>query len=46
MITAMDDAIGDIIESLKATGRFDNTIFLFSSDVGTSLKTFTLTKVF
>ncbi|WP_269620978.1 arylsulfatase [Zhongshania sp. BJYM1] len=34
MVDAMDRHIGRLIAHLKATGRYDNTIFIFSSDNG------------
>ena len=34
LITMIDDAIGDILEKLKETGKFDNTIIIFTSDHG------------
>ena len=33
MVTGMDNAIGDIVNSLKEKGLYDNSIILFSSDV-------------
>ena len=33
-ITALDTAVGDIMESLKAEGLYDNSVVLFSSDNG------------
>ena len=33
-ITALDTAVGDIVESLKAEGLYDNSVVLFSSDNG------------
>jgi arylsulfatase A-like enzyme len=33
-ITEMDDAVGDVVAELKATGRFEHTIIIFSSDNG------------
>jgi len=34
MITMIDDAIGDIIEGLKSSGHYDNTVICFNSDHG------------
>lgn len=34
MIAAMDDHIGRLIAHLKETGRYDNTVFIFTSDNG------------
>jgi len=34
MVDAMDHHIGRLVDHLKATGRYDNTIFIFSSDNG------------
>jgi arylsulfatase/uncharacterized sulfatase len=34
MVEAMDHHIGRLIEHLKATGRYENTVFIFSSDNG------------
>ncbi len=34
MVTAMDDAVGEITAALKAAGILDNTLVLFSSDNG------------
>jgi len=33
-ITELDDAVGAVIEKLKATGAYDNTVVVFSSDNG------------
>lgn len=33
-ITRMDEALGDLVEFLKAKGIFDNTIIIFTSDNG------------
>ncbi|PCI32469.1 MAG: arylsulfatase [Alphaproteobacteria bacterium] len=35
MVEAMDHNIGRLIDHLKSTGEFDNTIFIFTSDNGT-----------
>ena len=34
MITAMDDAIGDVVQAYKDAGLWENTIVIFSSDNG------------
>lgn len=34
MIDAMDEHIGRLIDHLKRTGRYDNTVFIFTSDNG------------
>lgn len=34
MISAMDDAVGDVLETLKTQGIFDNTLVIFLSDNG------------
>lgn len=34
MITMIDDAVGEIIQALKETGRYDNTIIVFNADHG------------
>ena len=34
MITMVDDAIGDILATLEASGEIDNTIIIFTSDHG------------
>ncbi len=34
MVDRMDEGIGKIVESLKTTGRFDNTLILFLQDNG------------
>lgn len=37
MVTALDRRIGQIIQTLKDTGEFDNTLFLFFSDNGSDV---------
>ncbi len=37
MVTAMDFHIGRLIEHLKATGQYDNTLFVFTSDNGSEV---------
>lgn len=37
MVEAMDFHIGRLIEYLKATGQYDNTLFIFTSDNGTEV---------
>jgi arylsulfatase A-like enzyme len=34
MVTALDAAIGKIVDRLKTTGQYNNTIIVFSSDSG------------
>ena len=34
MVTALDDAIGIVVDSLKENGLFDDTVIIFSSDNG------------
>lgn len=34
MITMIDDAVGDIIQSLKDAGQYDNSVIIFNSDHG------------
>lgn len=36
MVTHMDDRIGDILDALKASGDYENTIIVFMSDHGIS----------
>ena len=33
MVTAMDDAIGTIVQNLKDNGLYDESIIVFSADV-------------
>jgi arylsulfatase A-like enzyme len=37
VVTQMDDHIGRIIDAVRETGEFDNTIFLFTSDQGLAM---------
>ncbi|MDG1233793.1 MAG: arylsulfatase [Pseudomonadales bacterium] len=37
MVAAMDFRIGRLIDHLKATGQYDNTLFVFTSDNGTEV---------
>ena len=37
MVTGMDNAIGEIVNSLKDKGLYDNSIILFSSDVSVGI---------
>merc|ERR1711997_1268460 len=34
MVSAMDHAVDQVIESLKSTGEYDNTIIVFTTDNG------------
>ncbi|OED39727.1 sulfatase [Chromatiales bacterium (ex Bugula neritina AB1)] len=42
MITMVDDEVGRIVDALKATGQFDNTVIIFNSDHGDYLGDFNL----
>lgn len=42
MITMIDDAVGAIIDALKASGRYENTVIVFNSDHGDFLGDFNL----
>ena len=42
MITMIDDAVGAIIEGLKASGRYDDTVIIFNSDHGDYLGDYNL----
>ena len=33
MVTALDDGVGTILEKLKSTGLYNNSVIVFSSDV-------------
>ncbi|QHW33468.1 sulfatase-like hydrolase/transferase [Paenibacillus rhizovicinus] len=36
MISAVDDGVGEIVEALRRTGQYENTVIFFSSDNGPS----------
>ena len=42
MIAMIDDAVGAIVEELRANGHFDNTVIVFNSDHGDYLGDFNL----
>lgn len=42
MTTMIDDAIGEIVDVLKETGQYDNTVIIFNSDHGDFLGDFNL----
>lgn len=42
MITMIDDAIGSVINALKAAGKYENTVIVFNSDHGDYLGDFNL----
>jgi len=42
MITMIDDHIGRVVQALKDTGRYDNTVIIFTSDHGDYLGDFNL----
>jgi len=42
MITMIDDAIGAVIDALKASGKYENTVIVFNSDHGDYLGDFNL----
>ncbi|WP_109831301.1 sulfatase [Reichenbachiella versicolor] len=44
MVEHMDDAVGQVVDQLKATGIYDNTIFIFFSDNGGLRKNFKKTQ--
>lgn len=33
MVTAMDEAVGKIVDSLKVNGYWENTLLIFTTDV-------------
>ena len=42
MITMIDDAVGDIVQTLKDTGQYEDTVIIFNSDHGDFLGDFDL----
>ncbi|MEX3011197.1 sulfatase [Hoeflea sp. TYP-13] len=42
MISMVDDAVGDVVESLRASGHYDNTVICFNSDHGDYLGDFNM----
>jgi len=42
MISMIDDAVGQIIETLKSTGQYDNTVIIFNADHGDFLGDYNL----
>ncbi|MDF0601220.1 sulfatase-like hydrolase/transferase [Psychromarinibacter sp. C21-152] len=42
MVTMIDDAVGAIVDALKASGRYENTVIVFNSDHGDYLGDFNL----
>lgn len=42
MITMIDDAVGEIVQVLKETGQYDNTIIIFNADHGDYMGDFNL----
>ena len=40
MVTAMDDAVGIVIDSLRENNMLDNTLVVFSSDVSETLSNY------
>ncbi len=38
MVTSMDDAIGRVVNALKASRKYDNTLIVFSSDVRQAIR--------
>ncbi len=42
MITMIDDAVGDLVQTLKDTGQYDNTVIVFNADHGDYLGDFNM----
>lgn len=42
MVTLVDDAVGRVVDALKASGRFEETVIVFTSDHGDYLGDFNL----
>jgi len=42
MITMIDDAVGEVIQTLKDTGQYENTVIVFNSDHGDYLGDFNM----
>jgi len=42
MISMIDDAVGEVIETLKESGQYDNTVIIFNTDHGDYLGDFDL----
>ena len=42
MVTCVDDAVGRVMDALKASGRYDNTVVCFNADHGDYLGDFNL----
>ena len=40
MVTAMDDAVGQVVKALKETGLYNDTFILFTADVCKSILLF------
>ena len=45
MVERLDDNIGRLVEALKRSGRYDNTVFVFTSDNGPAAETATTFQV-
>ncbi|MEM6986701.1 MAG: sulfatase-like hydrolase/transferase [Pseudomonadota bacterium] len=42
MITMIDDAVGELVQTLKDTGQYDNTVIIFNADHGDYLGDFNM----